>query len=78
MASGGPLSHARGDAGTLMAFLPLAGAGTSAPVPARQVMHAAAPDTRAQQAVAPVRRASPLRRLARRAVRSARRWRDGK
>ncbi|MDI3329396.1 MAG: hypothetical protein QJR09_01510 [Micrococcus sp.] len=82
MAAGGPLSHARGDAGTLMAFLPLAGAGVSDPVPVRRAPEAEAPG-RPEPAAIPAQRpsrdgASPLRRLARRAVRSARRFRGGR
>ena len=82
MASGGPLSHARGDAGTLMTFLPLAGAGTTDPVPVRRHPRVATPAPASPAAAAPapmasVGSASPLRRLARRAVRSARRLRGG-
>ncbi|MFC7401757.1 hypothetical protein [Citricoccus sp. GCM10030269] len=63
LAAGGPLSHARGDAGTLMTFLPLARAGLTEPVPSRAV-----PNPQENDAGP-----STLRRLAGRGKRWARR-----
>ncbi|HEY4614982.1 MAG TPA: hypothetical protein VIG75_05945 [Citricoccus sp.] len=83
IAAGGPLSHARGDAGTLMAFLPLAGAGASAPIPSRRdqvtTRVPSAPEPPDPSGVAggssPGAVRSPLRRAAGRVLRSVRRLR---